>query len=59
MHFYYDYTIQTFIAGSCVLFDLLMHQNDNYESSANTQVTNEAVPQSNEVAALSLSNVGI
>ncbi|XP_056004599.1 phospholipase DDHD2-like isoform X2 [Ostrea edulis] len=41
--------------GSCVLFDLLMHQNDRDESGADTLVTNEPVPQSNEVAT-SLSN---
>lgn len=41
-----------------MLFDLLMHQNDRDESGADTLVTNEPVPQSNEVAT-SLSNVGI
>ena len=46
------------ISGSCVLFDLLMHQNDKSDQTVDTTVNNEQGQHTNGEDTPSLSNVG-
>lgn len=56
-----DWQIHVYVmllAGSCVLFDLLMHQNDATDQTAESAVNNEQAQQTNGLGTPSPSNVG-